>query len=159
VGMPLYDCAVRTSVVTAAGAMVQLVPPAAAVGTGRMTRLRQVAISNTTATGFPVGLGIATAAAVTPATAGVIHKRSGGSAAATGQDAVAISLVWVTFGTTPTAPTDYVARLWIPGNQLVVWSFNEGEELYVPPATTPLPFCIWNIATGQICDVTLTWEE
>jgi hypothetical protein len=153
-GLPIYDCAVRTSVVTAAGAMVQLVPPASALGTGRMPRLRQVAISNTTATGFPVGLGIATAAAVTPATAGVITKRTIGA-----WDPAAISLVWTTFATTPTAPTGYNARLWIPGNALVIWVYPEGEELHIPPASTPLPFCIWNVATGQICDVTLTWEE
>jgi hypothetical protein len=152
---PLYDCAVRTSVVTQNGASVQLVPPASALGTGRMVRLRQCAISNTTGTGFGVGLGIATAAAVTPATAGVIHKRSSGA-----WDAAAISLVWTTFATTPTAPTDFSARLWIPGNALVIWVWNEGEELHVPPAATPLPFCIWNLGTaGQITDVTLSWEE
>ena len=54
-GLPLYDCAVRTSVVASGGAMVQLVPEAAAIGTGRACRIRQVAISNTTATGFGVG--------------------------------------------------------------------------------------------------------
>lgn len=150
---PLYDCAVRTSVVTAAGAMVQLVPPASALGTGRMPRLRQVSISNTTATAFGVGLGIATAAAVTPATAGTIVRRR------PSVDPAAISLVWSTFATTPTAPTGFNARLWIPANSLVIYGFNEGEELDIPPASTPLPFCIWNNGTGQIADVTLTWSE
>lgn len=153
-GLPIYDCAVRTSVVASGGALVQLVPPAAALGTGRMVRLRQVAVSNTTATGFGIGLGIASVAAVTPATAGVISKRSTGAF-----DASAISLVWTTFATTPTAPTGYAARLWVPGNSLVIWIFNEGEELWVPPASTPLPFCIFNTGTGQVADVTLTWEE
>jgi hypothetical protein len=152
--LPLFDCAVRTSVVTAAAAMVQLVPPASALGTGRMVRLRQVAISNTTATGFGVALGIATAAAVTPATAGVVHKRTSGA-----WDPAAISLVWTTFGTTPTAPTDYSARLWVPGNALVIWTWNEGEELHIPPAATPLPFCVFMPATGQVCDVTMSWSE
>ena len=153
-GMPLFDCAVRTSVVASGGALVQLVPPAAAPGTGRMVRLRQVLISNTTATGFGVGLGIATAAAVTPATAGVIVRRSTPAI-----DAAPISLVWTTFATTPTAPTGYSARLWVPGNALVGITFNEGEELYIPPAATPLPFCVFNTGTGQVADVTLTWEE
>jgi hypothetical protein len=152
--LPIYDCAVRTSVVASGGALVQLVPPTGAVGTGRMVRLRQVSISNTTATGFGVGLGIATAAAVTPATAGTIVRRSTPSI-----DAAPISLVWTTFATTPTAPSGYSARLWVPGNSMVVWVFNEGEELLVPPAATPLPFCVFNTGTGQVADVTLTWEE
>lgn len=155
-GLPLYDCAVRTTVVTAAGAQVQLVPPAAALGTGRMVRLRQVTVSNTTATGFGIGLGIATAAAVTPATAGVPVRRSNTVGAI---DAAPISLVWTSFATTPTAPTGFSARLWVPGNSMVVWVYNEGEELYVPPAATPLPFCVWNVGTGQIADITLSWEE
>jgi hypothetical protein len=155
-GMPLYDCSVRTSVVASGGALVQLVPPASALGTGRMVRLRQVAISNTTATGFGVGLGVASAAAVTPATAGTVVRRSNTVGAI---DAAPISLVWTSFGTTPTAPTGYSARLWVPGSSLVVWVFNEGEELLVPPAATPLPFCVFNTGTGQVADVTLTWAE
>lgn len=152
----LFDCAVRTSVVASGGALVQLVPPAAALGTGRMLRLRQVAISNTTATAFGVGLGIATAAAVTPATAGTILRRTNTVGAV---DAASVANVWTTFATTPTAPSAYSARLFIPASSLVVWVFNEGEELMIPPAATPLPFCIFNTGTGQIADVTLTWEE
>lgn len=155
-GYPIYDCAVRTSVTASGGALVQLVPPAAAVGTGRIVRLRQVAISNTTATGFGVGLGIASAAAVTPATAGTILRRSNTVAPI---DPAAISLVWSTFGTTPTAPTGYTARLWVPGNAMVVWVFNDGEELMIPPASTPLPFCVFNTGTGQVADISLSWEE
>jgi hypothetical protein len=155
-GLPLFDCAVRTSVVTAAAAQVQLVPQASALGTGRMIRLRQVAIANTTATGFGVGLGVATAAAATPATAGTILRRSNTVGAI---DPASTALVWTTFATTPTAPTGYTARLWIPGNALVVWAFPDGDELLVPPAATPLPFCVFNIGTGQISDITLTWEE
>src|SRR4051812_19746939 len=151
-GLPIFDCAVRTSVVTASGAMVQLVPPAGAVGTGRMVRLRQLLISNTTVTAFACAFGLATVAAVTPATAGVIAKRSQ-------QDPASVSAVWTTFGTTPTAPNGVHGRLWIPASGRVIVPFNEGEELLVPPASTPLPFCIWNIGTGQICDVTLSWEE
>jgi hypothetical protein len=153
---PLFDCAVRTSVVASGGALVQLVPPAAALGTGRLVRLHQVAISNTTATGFGVGLGIASAAAVTPATAGTVMRRTTNVGPI---DAAPTSLVWSTFGTTPTAPAGYSARLWVPGSSLVIWVFNEGEELLIPPAATPLPFCIFNTGTGQVADVTLTWEE
>jgi hypothetical protein len=132
--MPLFDCSVRTSVVASGGALVQLVPPASALGTGRLVRMRQVAISNTTATGFGVGLGIASAAAVTPATAGTILRRSNTVGPI---DPAAVSLVWSTFGTTPTAPTGYSARLWVPGNAMVVWVWNEGEELVVPPCRDP----------------------
>lgn len=155
-GMPLYDCAVRTSVTASGGALVQLVPQASALGTGRLIRMRQVAISNTTATGFGVGLGVATAAAVTPATAGTINRRSNTVGPV---DAPSTALVWSTFATTPTAPTGYSARLWVPGNSLTIWVWNEGEELMVPPASTPLPFCVFNTGTGQVADVTLSWEE
>lgn len=155
-GLPLYDCSVRTSVVASGGALVQLVPPAAALGTGRMIRLRQVAISNTTATGFGVGLGVATAAAVTPATAGTILRRSNTVGPI---DPVSVALVWSTFATTPTAPAGYSARLWVPGNSLVIWGYPDGDELLIPPAATPLPFCVFNTGTGQVADITLTWEE
>lgn len=155
-GLPMYDCAVRTSVVASGGALVQLVPQAAALGTGRMVRMRQVAISNTTATGFGVGLGIASAAAVTPATAGTILRRSNTVGPT---DPASTALVWSTFATTPTAPGGYSARLWVPPNGLVVWTWDDGDELMVPPAATPLPFCVFNTGTGQIADVTLTWEE
>ncbi len=153
---PLFDCAVRTSVTASGGALVQLVPPAAALGTGRMLRLRQITISNTTATAFGVGLGIATAAAVTPATAGTILRRSTAVGAV---DAASVASVWTTFGTTPTAPTGYTARLFVPGSSTLIYVFNEGEELMVPPAATPLPFCVFNTGTGQVSDITLTWEE
>lgn len=155
-GLPIYDCAVRTSVVTASAAIVQLVPPVGAMGTGRIVRMRQIAISNTTATGFGIGIGVATAAAVTPATAGVTLRRSNTVGAI---DAAPISLVWTTFATTPTMPAGLSARLWVPGNSMVIWTYNEGEELMVPPATTPLPFCVFNVGVGQVADVTLTWEE
>jgi hypothetical protein len=155
-GLPLYDCAVRTSVVASGGALVQLVPQAAALGAGRACRIRQVAISNTTATGFGVGLGVASAAAVTPATAGTILRRSNSVGPI---DPPSVSNVWTTFATTPTAPTGYSARLWVPGNSLVIWGFADGDELIVPPAATPLPFCVFNTGTGQIADITLTWEE
>jgi hypothetical protein len=155
-GLPLYDCAVRTTKVASGDAIVQLVPEAAALGTGRMVRLRQVAISNTTATGFGVGLGIASAAAGTPASAGTILRRSNTVGPI---DPPSKSLVWIGFTTTPTAPSAYSARLWVPGNSLVVWAYPDGDELLIPPAATPLPFCVFNTGTGQISDVTLTWEE
>lgn len=155
-GLPLYDCAVRTSVVASGSALVQLVPQNSALGTGRMVRLREVWISNTTATGFGVGLGIASAAAATPATAGTIMRRSNNVGPI---DAAPTALVWSTFATTPTAPTGYHKRLWIPGNSLVIATFNEGEELMVPPAATPLPFCVFNTGTGQVADITLSWAE
>ena len=155
-GLPLYDCSVRTSVTASGGALVQLVPQASALGTGRCVRVRRVAISNTTATGFGVGLGVATAAAVTPATAGTILRRSNTVGAI---DPASTASVWTTFGTTPTAPAGYTVRLWVPGNSLVVWSFDDGDELVVPPASTPLPFCVFNTGTGQVADISLTWEE
>lgn len=152
----MFDVAARTSVTASGGALIQLVPPALALGTGRILRLRQIAISNTTATAFGVGLGVATVAAVTPATAQTILRRSNTVGPV---DAASTALVWTTFGTTPTAPTAYSARLWIPASSLVVWIFNDGEELMVPPAATPLPFCVFNTGTGQVSDITLTWVE
>lgn len=155
-GLPLYDSAVRTSNVTSGQPIVTLLPQASALGTGRMIRLRQVAISNTTATGFGVGLGIATAAGSTPGGAGTALRRSNSVGPV---DPASTASVFTTYTTAPTAPGSYNARLWIPGNSLVIWVFNEGEEMYVPPAATPLPFGVFNTGTGQISDVTLSWEE
>lgn len=142
--------------VASGGAIIQLVPPAAALGTGRLLRLRQISVSNTTATAFGIGLGIATAAAVTPATAAVIVRRSNTVGAI---DAASTASVWTTFATTPTAPAGYSVRLFVPASSTIIYVFNEGEELMVPPNATPLPLCIFNTGIGQIADVTLTWEE
>lgn len=152
----LFDCAMRTSVVASGGAMIQLVPAAAALGTGRLCRMRLVVVSNTTATGFGVGLGIASVAAVTPATAGTILRRTNTVGAI---DAASVASVFTTFATTPTAPSAYSARFWVPGNSTYSWGWNEGEELIVPPAATPLPFCVFSTGTGQVADITLTWTE
>lgn len=150
---PIYDTSVRTTVVALGGAMVQLVPPVGATGTARMVRLRLVSISNTTAVGFGVGLGLATAAAVTPSGNGIIVKRSPLTAP------TPVASIFSAFVTTPTAPTGFSIRLWVPGNSTVIWVFQEGEELTVPPSATPLPFCVFSTGVGQIADITLTWTE
>lgn len=157
-GLPLYDLAARTSNVTSGGALIAVAPAAVAAGssaTARVMRLRQVAVSNTTATGFGVGIGIASAAGATPTSLLTSIVRRGGTGDAT-STASAAATAW---GTTPTAPTAYSARLWVPGNSLVVWVFGDGEELLATPAATALPFGVWNTGTGQIADVTVSWEE
>lgn len=157
-GLPMFDAAVRTTNVTSGGMVAGLVPAAAALGTGRTLRVREIWISNTTATGFGIGIGIATAAGTGAATNGTAVRRN---SLPTQVDAAPTATPVISYATTsPTAPsTAYNKRLWIPGSQLVVVVFNEGEELWVPPAATPLPVCIWNTGTGQIADVSWTWEE
>lgn len=154
-GYPIYDASVRTSQVTSGQVLCALLPQAAAAGTGRPARIRQIAICNTTATAFGVGIGLATAAGATPG-AGVTAVRRGPTtydpAASTGQ-------LFTTYATQPTAPTVFSARLWVPGGSMVVWYYNDGEELVVMPAATPLPLGIWMTSTGQISDVTVSFEE
>ncbi len=154
-GYPIYDVSVRTSQVTSAQVLCALLPAAAAAGTGRPLRMRQISVSNTTATGFGIGLGQATSAGVTPG-AGSAPTRRGPS---TVDPASTAQSCYTTYATQPTAPSTYNARLWVPGNSLVIWVFPEGEEYVVMPASTPFPFCLWNTGTGQISDVTLSWEE
>ncbi len=154
-GYPIYDASVRTSQVTSGQVMCALLPQAAAAGTGRPARIRQIAICNTTATAFGVGLGIATAAGATPG-AGITPVRRGPS---TYDPPASTANFYTTYATQPTAPTVYNARLWIPGGSMVIWAYGDSEELVVMPASTPLPFCIWNLGTGQISDVTVSFEE
>lgn len=153
-GAPMFDCAVRTSVVTTALGIVGIVPQASALGTGRLVRLRQIVISNTTATAFTVGWGLGTTAGTTPGATGTIARRASASL-----DAASIASVPTTYTTWPTQPTALNGRLTVPGSGTLIWTYNEGEELIVPPAATPLPFVIYNIGTGQISDVTLSWTE
>lgn len=151
----MYDASVRTTQVTSGQVLCALLPQAAAPGTGRPLRLRQLAISNTTATGFGVGVGLASAAGATPG-AGATPVRRGPAAFEPPSTAQAL---YTTYATQPTAPTTYHTRFWVPGNSLVIWAWNDGEELIVPPAATPLPVGVWNTGTGQISDVTFSWEE
>jgi len=157
-GLPLYDASVRTSQVTSGQVLCALLGPTGAVGTARAIRIRQVIISNTTATGFGVGLGLAGGAGATPGggAGSPPGVRRGSSAIDT--PSVAANL-YTTYATQPTVPSIYAFRLWVPGSSMVVLPFADGDELVVPPAATPLPFCIWNTGTGQIADVSLTWEE
>lgn len=154
-GLPMFDCAVRTSQVTAATALCGILPAASAPGTGRPLRLRQILISNTTTTAFQVAWGMATAAGATPGGAGTVARRgfSGIDPPSTVQG------VYTTWATNPTAPAGYSFRGTVPGGSLLAIPYNDDEELLIPPAATALPFCIWNISTGQISDVTFTWEE
>lgn len=154
-GYPIYDASVRTSQVTSGQVLCALLPQAAAAGTGRQVRLRQLVICNTTATAFGVGLGQATAAGATPG-GGVTPVRR----TPTNYDpAPTAANFYTTYATQPTAPTVYNARIWVPGNSMVTWAYNDGEELVAMPAATPLPLCLWLLSTGQISDVTFSWEE
>lgn len=154
-GYPIYDVSVRTSQVTSGQVLCALLPQAAAAGTGRPARIRQIAISNTTATAYGVGIGIATAAGATPG-AGAAPIRRGPT---TIDPPPSTQSLYTTYATQPTAPTVYHARLWIPGSSLVIWYYNDGEELVLSPASTPLPMGIWLTSTGQISDVTISFEE
>jgi hypothetical protein len=155
-GLPIFETSVRTSQVTSGQVLCSLLPQASALGTGRIIRLRGMAISNTTATGFGIGWGLATAAGATPgAAAGVILRR--GSAVI--DAASVVQAVYTTYGTQPTAPAAYNGRLFVPGAGTLIWTWDNGEELIVPPAATALPFAIWNTGAGQVSDVTLWWEE
>jgi hypothetical protein len=96
-GLPIFETSVRTSQVTSGQVLCSLLPQAAALGTGRIIRLRGMAISNTTATGFGIGWGLATAAGATPGgAAGVIGDsdldvgRRRGADGATGRDRAAV---------------------------------------------------------------------
>lgn len=157
-GSPLFDAAFRTTNVTSGGMIAGLLPPAAALGTGRLLRLRQVIISNTTATAFGLAWGLATAAGTGAATAGpAAVRRQGG---ATPVDAPAVGSTVISYATTsPTAPAAFSGRIVVAGSSAFVINFDEGEEFWVPPAATPLPFCLWNTGTGQLADVTFTWKE
>lgn len=156
-GLPLYDVSVRTSQVTSAQVLCALLPGAAALGTGRPLRMKTMTVSNTTGTGFGFGFGVATAAGATPGGGSTPVRRSMTTGAfdppATAQSC------YTTYATQPTAPATYNGRLWVPANAMVVWTWDDGEELLVPPNATPLPFCLWLTGTGQIADVTLSWEE
>lgn len=157
-GLPLFDASARTSQVTSGQVLCALLPAAGTPGSSvsiRQLRIRQVIISNTAATGFGVGVGLATAAGATPGGGAGAGQRRGGSNDATSS----AQNLYTTYATQPTAPSPYAFRLWVPGNSTAFLPFADGDELVAPPAATPLPFCIWNTGTGQVADVSITWEE
>lgn len=155
-GLPIFETSVRTSQVTSGQVLAALLPQASALGTGRVLRLRTLVISNTTATGFGVGWGLATAAGATPGGAAAVILRRGSAAV----DAASVAqALYTTYATQPTAPTAYNTRLFVPGSGTLIWTWGDGEELVVPPAATALPFCVWNTGVGQVSDLSLAWEE
>lgn len=159
-GLPLFDASARTSQTASGAVQVALLPAAAAPGssaTARNLRVRTVWISNTTATGYSVGVGLATSAGATPG--GGVGSPPGVRRGGTGEALSTAQNMFTTYATQPTAPTIYPFRLWIPGNSLVVLPFADGDEYLVPPAATAFPFCVWNIGTGQVSDISITWEE
>lgn len=155
-GYPIYDVAFRSSQVAAASILGAILPQAAAAGTGRPIRMRQMSISNTTGTGFGVGWGVAANAGTTPGAAVGTPVRRGPS---TYDPPSSVQGVYTTYATNPTAPTVYSGRLWVPGNSTVIWQWGDGEEQVVMPAATAIPFCLFNTGTGQLADVIFTWEE
>jgi len=156
-GLPLYDTSWRSTQTASGSVLGALLPQAAAVGTGRQVRIRQIAIANTTATGFGIGYGVATTAGVTPA--GGVGSPPGVRRGGPTDPPSTAQNVFTTYATQPAPPAIYSGRLWIPGGSMVVWPFADGDELVVPPAATPFPFCLWNTGTGQIADCSITFEE
>lgn len=152
---PMFDCAVRTTSVTASNGQCGILPQSSAMGTGRIARLRQIVISNTTVTAFTVGWALAAGAGTTPGGNGTILRRQSSFI-----DAAPVVTVPTTYATWPVIPAaGFNGRLTIPASGTLIWNYNEGEELIITPAATGLPFIIWNIGTGQIADITLSWTE
>jgi hypothetical protein len=115
-------------------------------------RVRQISISLGAATASVFGIGRPAAIGVTPTSpvAGLPFDAAD-TVAAAGQCAVA-------WGTGPTVPTNFLARIGLPGaiGNGWIWTFDPGSELIIPLSGS---IVVWNLATNGVCDVTYTWWE
>lgn len=145
--MALYSLAQRTSSGTNAAAAAEL----RASSTVRL-RVRQISITLGAATASIFGIGRPAAIGVTPTSpVSGLPLDPADTVAAAGQGAVA-------WGTGPTVPPQFLARIGFPaaiGNGWI-WTFDPGSELVVPLSGS---IVVWNLATNGVADVTWTWWE
>lgn len=144
--MPLFDLGVRTSNVTSANAALEIIGS----NTGR-TKIYEIGFTLVTAVATTLGFGRPAAIGVTPATTALLQAEDPSESAA-------ISLIALTWGTSPTAPTIYMRRFTGSAiGQGVIWTFPKGIVLAASGITRNL--VLFNITGGATLDVYIVGEE
>jgi hypothetical protein len=145
--MSLYSLAQRTSNTTINNAMLEII----AVST-LAPKIMEIGFTITTATSIAVGLGRPAAIGVTPGTISTFQAEQNTT------DPTAKTTCALTWGTSPTNPTNYLRRFFTPATigAGVIWTFPRG--LYIPPTGTNT-VTLSNITAGAVSDVWIVIDE
>ena len=142
--MALASLALRTSNVTINNANVQITTTA-----GVKARLLEFATIQVTGTASSYGLGRPNALAVTPGTTSTFQRDDSA-------DPACVTTASLTWGTSPTAPTNYMRRTNTAGTIGVgiIWSFPRG--IIIPVSGALVNF---NITAAVALDVNMSIDE
>lgn len=143
--MSFYSIALRTSNVTINQAMAEV------IATSTLSpRIMEVGFTITTATSVAVGLGRPAAIGITPGTISTFQAEEATS------DPTAKTTAALTWGTSPTNPTNYLRRFFTPATigSGCIWTFPRG--LQIPPSGT---VTVSNITAGAVSDYWIVIDE
>jgi hypothetical protein len=116
-------------------------------------RIAEIGVFNTTATAVAVALRRITAAGTAGSTQSVVYE--------TDESQTALGVPKDTWTVAPTfvAGNVRVASLGAAIGSGVIWTFTAGPQLVIPAATTNGVVIVPLTGTGQICDISITWDE
>lgn len=135
----MYSLALRTSNVTINAAMCEVIATATL-----SPRIMEMGFTITTATSIAVGLGRPAAIGVTPGTISTFQAEENTA------EPAAKTTAALTWGTSPTNPTNYLRRFFTPATigSGCIWTFPRG--LQIPGSGT---VTLSNITAGAVSDV------
>lgn len=143
--MALFSISVRTSGAANATAAAELVA-AAAVG----YRLLECGFTINAATATVLGFGIPAAIGITPGTTSTVQAEDQNNTTAGN------TLIALTWGTGPTAPTNFNRRVSMPATvgSGFIWTFPRGFTI------TKAKTCVlWNLGTNSVLDTWVVVDE
>lgn len=143
--MGMYSIAVRTSNVTINNAMCEV------IATSTLSpRIMEIGFTTTTATSVAIGLGRPAAIGITPGTISTFQAEENTA------DPAAKTTCALTWGTSPTNPTNYLRRFFTPATigSGCIWTFPRGLQI-APSGTVTLS----NITAGAVSDVWVVVAE
>lgn len=143
--MALFSVAVRTSSGTTTTAAAEFIG-----GANNAFRLLELGLTINAATTSVFGYGVPAAKGITPGTTSTVQAEDGGNTTA---GATTVALTW---GTGPTAPTNFLRRVSLPATigAGIVWTFPRGRT--VLKTVTDV---LWNITTDSVADVWFVVDE
>lgn len=145
--MANFQLGLRTSNVTTNQAILEI------IAGSRGARLRTFNISLATGVTGVIGMGRPAVAGITPATLSKFQADDGVG--------VSDTIVALTWGTSPTAPSVYHHRVSVPATvgalrDIMPSNSERGQGIWIPPGTT---LVLFNITGGPTLDVSMDLSE
>jgi hypothetical protein len=143
--MAIFSIAVRTSGATLNTSAAELI-----AGTNNAFRLLELGLTINAATASVFGYGTPAAAGITPGTLSTVQAEDAGNTTA---GTARVALTW---GTSPTNPTNFLRRVSLPATigAGIVWTFPRGRSVLKTVTDT-----LQNIVTGSVADVWFVVDE